>query len=460
MILENKPILLGALIGMLAGVLAISAFLIAGALTGNAPSPQPTAVVPTEIGLITQTPIPAPTDQPTDEPTMTPVAPPTDDPNAIPTATPFAPPPTNTKLPPTLTPVAFPTFAPATQTPRPSASPTLPPVITAWRGEYYPNISLAGSPSIIRNDQSLNFDWSIFAPAANLPADNFSIRWTRTVPFDGGIYRFNAYVDDGLRLYIDDHLVIDQWRTGAARKVITDLAVDPGYHTIRVEYFEQIGNAVVSVSWGPFVAPSPTATRTATRTRTATPKATRTATSSPTATSTPTVSRTPTNTPTQTATVAGATATSTSTATRTATATNTPTATSSPTATSTPTATSSPTATSTATATFIAPPPATATPTSTRRPGKPTATATATPTMPATGLRLSEILSNPRDIDWDGNSVPNARDQWIEIYNAGPGAVDLTGWSLDDAKGGSNPFRFQQPTLLAPNAYLVLYRNY
>lgn len=79
--------------------------------------------------------------------------------------------------------------------------------------------------------------------------------------------------------------------------------------------------------------------------------------------------------------------------------------------------------------------------------------------MPSTGLRLSEILSNPRDIDWDGNSIANARDQWIELYNAGPSAVDLTGWSLDDAKGGSKPFRFQQPTLLAANAYLVLYRN-
>lgn len=69
------------------------------------------------------------------------------------------------------------------------------------------------------------------------------------------------------------------------------------------------------------------------------------------------------------------------------------------------------------------------------------------------------MLPAPLNVDWDGNGVAQANDEWIELYNAGPDTVDLRGWMLDDAKGGSKPFRFDESTVLDPYAYLVLYRR-
>ena len=53
-------------------------------------------------------------------------------------------------------------------------SPT-PIVITDWRGEYYDNRRLEGSPFLVRNDRHLEFYWDDNAPASGLPADNFSV---------------------------------------------------------------------------------------------------------------------------------------------------------------------------------------------------------------------------------------------------------------------------------------------
>jgi len=42
--------------------------------------------------------------------------------------------------------------------------------------------------------------------------DWFSVRWTRTLWFDAGRYRFTTTTDDGVRLYLDGQLIVDQWR--------------------------------------------------------------------------------------------------------------------------------------------------------------------------------------------------------------------------------------------------------
>ena len=56
-----------------------------------------------------------------------------------------------------------------------------PPIdITKWRSEFYANDRLAGFPTVIRNDDRLDFDWGAGAPDPLIPADHFSARFTRT----------------------------------------------------------------------------------------------------------------------------------------------------------------------------------------------------------------------------------------------------------------------------------------
>ncbi|MCA9986096.1 MAG: hypothetical protein KDE59_17435 [Anaerolineales bacterium] len=118
-----------------------------------------------------------------------------------------------------------------------------------WRGEYWSNRTLSGASTLVRNDSKIDFDWGTGAPAASLPADNFSVRWSRSPYFDGGHYRFTVTMDDGLRLYVDGTLLIDQWEDGAARTMSADIWLSAGRHDLRVDYYEHEGAAVARASW-------------------------------------------------------------------------------------------------------------------------------------------------------------------------------------------------------------------
>jgi hypothetical protein len=118
-----------------------------------------------------------------------------------------------------------------------------------WRGEYWANRSLAGSPVMIRNDAAIDFNWGYGSPAPGLPPDNFSARWARTLHFDGATYRFHVVVDDGVRLWVDDRLLIDEWRDGSRRELVADQAIAWGTHTVQVQYYERANDALLRVWW-------------------------------------------------------------------------------------------------------------------------------------------------------------------------------------------------------------------
>jgi hypothetical protein len=153
----------------------------------------------------------------------------------VPTREPPTPGPQPTAVPPlpTWTPVPFPT---ATQTPDPNM----------WRGEYFNNPNLQGAPVVVRNDPSINFNWGTGSPAPNIPVDYFSARWTRSLYFDGGMYRISAQVDDGVRVWLDSQIIIDEWHTATPNAYIKDINVPAGSHAVRVEYYEGVGVAFIN----------------------------------------------------------------------------------------------------------------------------------------------------------------------------------------------------------------------
>ena len=136
-------------------------------------------------------------------------------------------------IPPTWTPAPLPTL---TQTPDPNQ----------WRGEYYNNPNLQAPPVMVRNDPSINFDWGTGSPAPNIPSDYFSVRWTRSLTFDGGMYRFSLRVDDGAKVWLDSQVVIDEWHSASPTTYIKDINVSAGAHVVRVEYFEGVGTALIN----------------------------------------------------------------------------------------------------------------------------------------------------------------------------------------------------------------------
>jgi hypothetical protein len=189
------------------------------------------------------------------------------------TATPLLPTARPTR-PPTDTPVYLPT-----DTPLPSPTPSPDVIITDWRGEYYANAALSGGPVLIRNDVDIAFDWGEASPGGEIPLDGFSIRWTQRIRFAEGTYRFIASADDGVRFWIDDQLFVDQWHDQPLTAYSADVYLPRGRHTLRLEYYENVGNAAVSLTWQGLEE----ATATPTPTLTPLPPATATETPIPTA---------------------------------------------------------------------------------------------------------------------------------------------------------------------------------
>lgn len=152
---------------------------------------------------------------------------------------------------------------------------------SGFKGEYFSNPNLLGEPVLVRVDPEIKFNWAETSPGPGIPVDNFSVRWTKNDDFKEGTYKFVTKTDDGVRLYIDDQLIIDKWVLQTPTNNEIDHYVKAGSHAIKMEFFEGPNQAIAELSYF-FVSPS-----------TPTPAVQSTPTPSPASTPTPTPTITP-----------------------------------------------------------------------------------------------------------------------------------------------------------------------
>lgn len=118
----------------------------------------------------------------------------------------------------------------------------------AWRAVYWNNTALSGQPAFFRDEASLDHNWGLGSPDASVNTNGFSARWTRIVDLPAGRYRFSVTGDDGVRVYVNDDLVLNGWWDHGVRTFTTDRDMPGGQHEVRVEYYERYGAAVVKFS--------------------------------------------------------------------------------------------------------------------------------------------------------------------------------------------------------------------
>ena len=121
--------------------------------------------------------------------------------------------------------------------------------VQPFTGEYYDNTTFSGAPVLTRQDANINFVWGAGSPDPAVPADHFAVRWTKTQWFGAGHYKFTTAADDGVRLYVDGKRVIGQWWGPANSEISYTAELGEGKHTIKMDYVEQGGDALASLSW-------------------------------------------------------------------------------------------------------------------------------------------------------------------------------------------------------------------
>ncbi|MGI9429352.1 MAG: carbohydrate-binding domain-containing protein, partial [Bythopirellula sp.] len=101
-----------------------------------------------------------------------------------------------------------------------------------------------------RTDTTVDFDWGSGSPDGSIGNNTFSIVWSgRIEPLYSETYTFEVQVDDGVRLYVDNQLIIDEWQDQNTTHT-GQIALQGGIrHDIRIEYYENQGNAQMSFRW-------------------------------------------------------------------------------------------------------------------------------------------------------------------------------------------------------------------
>jgi uncharacterized protein (DUF1800 family)/regulation of enolase protein 1 (concanavalin A-like superfamily) len=126
-------------------------------------------------------------------------------------------------------------------------------------GEYHSIAGTTGNPprtpiaptSTKRVDPTVNFNWASGSPMTGIGVDRFAVRWTGSVqPLYTEQYTFFTRSDDGVRLWVDGQLLVDNWTLHSATENSGTIALQAGRsYNVQLEFFENTGQAVAQLSW-------------------------------------------------------------------------------------------------------------------------------------------------------------------------------------------------------------------
>jgi PA14 domain-containing protein len=102
-----------------------------------------------------------------------------------------------------------------------------------------------------RTDPIINFtNWGPAPPITGV-ASNYSVRWTGyVVPLYSETYTFTTTSDDGVRLLINNQIVVDNWTDHSAISNSGPITLAAGQrYAITLEYYQGGGAAVIQLYW-------------------------------------------------------------------------------------------------------------------------------------------------------------------------------------------------------------------
>lgn len=120
------------------------------------------------------------------------------------------------------------------------------------KGNYFSNSDLKGNPTFEKQDEQLNFKWTLYSPnPEKLQPDNYSVRWIGKLESpNSGKYQLGLRGNDGFRLYVNGKLMIDNWEKLSYSTKTVDIDFVKGQKSdIVIEFHENRGEANIELIW-------------------------------------------------------------------------------------------------------------------------------------------------------------------------------------------------------------------
>jgi hypothetical protein len=114
----------------------------------------------------------------------------------------------------------------------------------------FPAVAPEKAPALRRIDKEIGFAATEGKFAGTELEDHFFVRWTGVlrVPTDG-TYTIYTESDDGSRVYVESKVVVENGGLHAMEEKSGEIELKAGDHELRVEYFENSGEAGCKLSW-------------------------------------------------------------------------------------------------------------------------------------------------------------------------------------------------------------------
>jgi hypothetical protein len=126
---------------------------------------------------------------------------------------------------------------------------------TGLTAQYYNDPSTGArltTLALTRTDATVNFTWGAASPAPGVQSGNFSVRWSGQVqaPVTGS-YTFSTVSDDGVRLWVNGQLRIDNWTNHAATtNTAAPITLTAGVkYDVKMEFYDATYDAVAKLLW-------------------------------------------------------------------------------------------------------------------------------------------------------------------------------------------------------------------
>ena len=116
--------------------------------------------------------------------------------------------------------------------------------------EYFDNKDLSNLV-YKKVDREINFDWGYGSPDSSIGEDTFSVRWTGYIkPEHTQKYTFHTISDDGVRLLVDNKVIIDNWTDHPPTEDSGTISLQANkYYSIHLEYYENSDGATIKLFW-------------------------------------------------------------------------------------------------------------------------------------------------------------------------------------------------------------------